>query len=131
MFIDHRNDIYNSIELQSAAIAAQNDLFRNSIADPMQSARRGIEGTRRMSQAIAARGPEFQAKVIQAVADFDGFTSDNDPWGERGYGTVTVEGQAIFWSIDLFDEEFEEASALPWSPDHTLRLLRIEMATQH
>ena len=91
----------------------------------MQAAEEGIEGTRRMTKVIAARGNEFKAKVIRAVAEFDGFTRDNDPWGEHGYGALDVDGVKIHWSIDLFDEEFEGGSVAPWLPECTLRLLTI------
>src|SRR3954471_2861786 len=42
-------------------------------------------------------------EVLTAVARFDDFTEDNDPWGEHDCAVLTVDGRRIIFKIDYFD----------------------------
>jgi hypothetical protein len=41
--------------------------------------------------------------LLAAVAAFDNFTPDNDPYQERDFGTITLGGVRYFWKIDYYD----------------------------
>ena len=109
--------------LHTAAVAMQNDQFRKAMiagADPLTP-----EGKHVMTAAVAARGPDFQLAAARAVADDTTFTEDNDPHGERTFGTVEVQGERLFWKIDLYDEAYEWASPDPADKQATRRVLTI------
>ena len=38
--------------------------------------------------------------ILDAVAAFDSFAADNDPYGEGDFGPLTVEGERLFFKID-------------------------------
>ena len=38
-----------------------------------------------------------------AVAQFDAFTEDNDPYGERDFGSIELEGERYFWKMNYYD----------------------------
>src|SRR3954449_13206907 len=44
------------------------------------------------TRGIEALGSTGAARVLAAVAGFDDFTEDNDPWGEHDCAVLTVEG---------------------------------------
>jgi Protein of unknown function (DUF3768) len=35
---------------------------------------------------------------------FDAFTTDNDPCGERDFGSFLLDGEKLFWKIDYVDK---------------------------
>jgi Protein of unknown function (DUF3768) len=45
--------------------------------------------------------------LIDEIRWFDDFSEDNDPYGERDFGTVYWCGQKIFWKIDYYDQRLE------------------------
>lgn len=109
--------------METMAVAQQNDQFRKAMiagADPLTP-----KGKHVMTAAVAARGPDFQLAATRAVAQDTTFTEDNDPHRDRTFGTVTVEGETLFWKIDLYDEAYEWASPDPANKRVTRRVLTI------
>ena len=49
-----------------------------------------------MTAGVIALGPARQLTILQAVAAFDSFHADNDPYGEHDFGAVDVEGERLF-----------------------------------
>src|SRR3954469_13496119 len=73
---------------------------------------KGLGGRIVITRGIEALGPEGVGEVLTAVARFDDFTEDNDPWGEHDCAVLTVDGRRIIFKIDYFDRD------LRWhSPD--------------
>ena len=66
----------------SARICALNDELR----------RFGRGGRIMITSGIQALGTEGVARVLAAVAGFDAFTGDNDPYGEHDCAILTVDG---------------------------------------
>lgn len=59
-------------------------------------------------------------KVREAI-----FSKDNDPHGERDFGTFTVDGLKCFWKIDYYDNDLKFHSPDPTDPDVTRRIMTI------
>jgi len=45
--------------------------------------------------------------LIQAVRDYTDFTEDNDPYGERDFGSLDWYGEKVFWKIDYYDQALQ------------------------
>ena len=57
-----------------------------------------------MTIGIAALGPEVVARIIKTIEVFDDFCTANDPHEEHDFGAVEVDGNVIFFKIDLYEE---------------------------
>lgn len=68
---------------------------------------------------------EKQAQLINLVKNFDSFTKDNDPYGERDFGKVTLDEEDYFWKIDYYDLDLKYFSENPADPSLTRRVMTI------
>ncbi len=110
-----------TIAQTASAIRALNDAFRKN--------HRG--GRLLLSSDIMEHtGGAFSALVF-AIADFDNFTDNNDPYGEHDFGSLTYMGQPVFWKIDYYDLDLQHGSPDPTDPDVTIRVLTLMMAWEY
>ena len=84
-----------------------------------------------LTHGVSAKGEDFVARAFQAVADFDGFTEDNDPYGEHDFGAVTVDGERVFFKVDYYDRAKEYGSEDPADPTVTARVMTILLAEEY
>lgn len=80
---------------------------------------------------VSSKGQNFLISAITAMVEFDAFTADNDPTGERDFGKVVVSGQDIFWKIDYYDDTCRGASPDPSDPEVTVRVLTIMLSEEY
>lgn len=69
--------------------------------------------------------------IVKAVAEFDDFTQGNDPYNEHDFGSLTFDGNRVFWKIDYYDKSMECGSPDPADPDVTSRVLTIFLASEY
>jgi hypothetical protein len=80
-----------------------------------------------ITRGIQALGPDDLRAVLLAVARFDDFTEDNDPWGEHDCAILTIAGRRVLFKIDLYeDREVKGADGQPT----TTRVLTIMLAEE-
>ena len=84
-----------------------------------------------VTDGIAALGPDHVRAVLRAVAAFDRFTPENDPWGEHDCASLAVEGVEIIWKIDYYDRQRQFHSPDPADPKLTLRVLTVMLASEY
>ena len=72
-----------------------------------------------------------KAHALVQVANFDRFTSDNDPHGEHDFGSFELVGRRFFWKIDYYDKSLEAGSEDPGDPDMTTRVLTLMLAEDY
>ena len=60
---------------------------------------KGIGGRVVITRGIQALGADGVRQVLTAVARFDDFTEDNDPWGEHDCTVLEVEGRRVIMNI--------------------------------
>jgi len=65
---------------------------------------KAIGGRIVITRGIEALGDEGVAKVLAAVARFDSFTEDNDPWGAHDCAVLNEDGRRIMFKIDLYED---------------------------
>ncbi len=102
-------------------IRALNDELGRSLAD----------GVLMMTAGVIALGRAKQIAILDAVAAFDGFDAENDPYGEGDFGALQVEGERLFFKIDYFDRGLTGHSPDPADPSITIRMLTIMRAEEY
>ncbi|MFQ8433155.1 DUF3768 domain-containing protein [Amaricoccus sp. W119] len=114
----------------SRVIAEQNDRFRMS-----WGADGTVPGRIAMTSGIAALGAVAIPRLVAAVRAFAEFSEDNDPWGQRDFGIVSVEqwGETIrvYWKLDLYDADYTFGSDTPEDPERTRRVLTLLLPEEY
>jgi hypothetical protein len=80
---------------------------------------------------VQALGPGFIDRLCEAVARFDAFTTDNDPYGEHDCAILTVGAERVIWKIDYYDRSLSGHSPNPADPAVTTRVLTIMLAEEY
>ena len=103
-------------------IASLNDIARTAM---------GVGGKLVQTSGISAR-PD-QSNIREKVEKFNTFTPDNDPHGERDFGSfVHPDGEKIFWKIDYYaDRNCDFGSEDPSDPAQCFRVLTIMLASEY
>ncbi len=79
---------------KTEAIRVLNDQLRHNLTT----------GTAFLTAGIAALGAEAVARIVKTIAVYDDFCHTNDPYEEHNCGSFEVDGHAIFFKIDLYEE---------------------------
>jgi hypothetical protein len=116
-------------------IARLNDLARRAM---------GIACVVVATEGIRALLEADQSRVRELVENFDAFTPDNDPFGERDFGAIYqgLDGVwstlrpvdvavTVFWKIDAYDRALRFGSEDPADPAVTRRVLTIMLASEY
>ncbi len=98
-----------------------NDQFRHSLTG----------GVRLMTRGIVALGAEHQLAIRNAIAAFEDFSEENDPYGEHDFGALIVKGTPILFKIDYFDRGLSSHYPDPADPSVTERVLTIMLAEEY
>lgn len=114
------NERMNHIQ-RTESIRDQNDTFRFCPAG----------GKVKLTFGVLEKFRDSLSDLISAVVNFNNFSEDNDPYGEHDFGSLTLQGEPIFWKIDYYDLDMSCGSPDPSDPDVTIRMLTIMMAWEY
>jgi len=103
---------------RTARIRAPNDRLRTT----------GRSGDVVVSGGGGGAAGAVQAAVMAAVQGFDGFTPDNDPYGEHDRAVLAVQGHRVLFTIDCYDLALRGGSP---DPGVTRRMLTIMLAEEY
>ena len=120
-------------EQRAKQIAALNDQFRYNFFVPTFGPR-PVPGHIVCTRGISALPPEIQIHIWSTVSDFNGFTEDDDPYGEHDFGAITMDGvpEKIFWKIDYYaDKSCALGAEDPSDPARSFRVLTIMLASEY
>ncbi|MFH1793766.1 MAG: DUF3768 domain-containing protein [Pseudomonadota bacterium] len=84
-----------------------------------------------ISRGIAVMRREIWAEVILAVAKFEAFTPDNDPYGEHDCAVVAAGALSVIFKIDYFDPTLLHHSDDPTDPNLTRRVMTIMLTEEY
>ena len=112
---------------KTVTTASQNDAFRTG----MVVGGCPFPGTVVTTSGVSDRGRGFVTDAILAAAFDTNFSEDNDPYGERDFGTITVQGERLYWKIDYYDADREYGSDDPSDPAKTHRVLTILFPSEY
>jgi len=123
---------------QTARIARLNDLARQAM---------GVACTAVATAGFRSLPDTDQSCVRELIETFDVFTDDNDPHGERDFGTIYQLGngrwtterprlrederERVFWKIDYYDRDMQFASEDAANPAVTQRVLTIMLSDEY
>lgn len=90
-------------------------------------------GTILMTRGVMALEPEQLLDVWTKIRQFDGFSPDNDPYGEHDFGAIPLKsGERLFWKIDYYaDDACQWGSEDPADPEQSFRVLTIMLAEEY
>jgi Protein of unknown function (DUF3768) len=91
----------------------------------------GRGGRTMITSGIQALGTEGVARVLAAVARFDAFTNDNDPYREHDCAILTVDGHRVMFKIDYYDRDLAYHSPDPSDPTVTERVMTVMLASEY
>jgi hypothetical protein len=106
---------------QAARVCALNDDLR----------RFGRGGRIMITSGIDALGAAATACILAAVAGFDAFIADNDPYGEHDCAILEVDGTRVLFKIDYFDPDLAYHSPDPSDPSVTRRVMTVMRADEY
>jgi len=111
----------------NARIAELNDRFRKQI--PATGPVPGLTVCTSGVQSAASTG---LARLLEVVAAFDSFDTDNDPFGEHDLGSFEFGGEKLFWKINHYaDDTLSAGDEDPSNPTASYRVLTIMLASEY
>ena len=119
----------NALSERALKIAELNDAFRAGCA----SAASLPHGSVFITRGVNALEPGQIQAVLAAVAGFDAFDADNDPYREHDFGSIVVCGETVFWKIDAYQKgsDFLMGAEAPDDPSSTDRVLTIMLSHEY
>jgi Protein of unknown function (DUF3768) len=93
--------------------------------------REGRGGLIHMTNGVAALGLPTVDVIFACIADFIGFTPDNDPWDEHDCAVMTILDHRIIWKIDYYDRTRTYHSPDPADPKVTVRVMTVMLADEY
>ena len=113
---------------RSERIAALNDELRQ------HPTHRGL-GLITMTSGVTALGPGFWVKVAEKLASLEpsDFDKGNDPYGERDFKAIEVDGEKLFFKIDYFERGSSHTlgAVTPENPETTDRVLTVMLTDEY
>ena len=123
---------------QTAQIARLNDLARRAM---------GVACTAVATVGFRSLPDADQSQVRELIETYDAFDEDNDPHGERDFGTIYQladgvwtterprlredEREQVFWKLDYYDRQMQFASDDAANPAITRRVLTIMLSDEY
>jgi len=123
---------------QTARIARLNDLARRAM---------GVACTAVATVGFRSLAEADQSQVRELIETYDAFDEDNDPHGERDFGTIYQlsdgqwtterprlsdnERERVFWKLDYYDRDLQFGSEDAANPAITRRVLTIMLADEY
>src|SRR4051794_23214504 len=74
-------------------------------------------GTLVTTPGVLALGIYLNQAILIAIAAYDDFDEDNDPFGEHDFGLVEIASQEILFKIDYYDNDLRFHSPDPVNAD--------------
>ena len=127
-----------AVREQTARVARLNDLARRAI---------GVACTAVATVGFRSLPEADQSSVRELIETYDAFDEDNDPHGERDFGTIYQLGdgrwtterprvrdderERVFWKFDYYDRDLRFGSEDAANPAITRRVLTIMLSDEY
>jgi len=124
----HACEFETTLEWRSTDVPRSERIRRQN--DALRTGRR-TNGQVMTTAGVAANGNAFVVACRQAVAAFNAFSADNDPYQEHDFGALNVDGERVFFKLDYFNPTLDGGSEDPADPAITTRVLTIMLASEY
>ena len=121
---------------RNAVIAEQNDLVRAALADPKAFKQVNAQGiafklvwTPGINDTFLQTGKIKH--LAKAIAAFDAFEADDDPYQERDFAALEVEGTKVYFKLDYYNLTMDGGSEDPADPAQTVRVLPVMLPAEY
>ena len=92
---------------------------------------KAIGGRIVITPGIQALKADYLRAVLLAVARFNEFTEENDPWGEHDCAILNAAGRRVLFKVDYFDRDLAYHSPDASDPAVTERVLTVMLAEEY
>ncbi len=106
---------------RAARIRALNDRLRTT----------GRGGIVLMTENVAALGLPRVNAIFAAIARFDSFTPESDPYQEHDCAVLDHDGLSVLFKIDYYDRSLTYHSPDPACPRLTVRVMTVMLASDY
>lgn len=111
-------------------IADQNDRFRKAAFGAPTDGEIPI-GQVLLTPGISGRDPYFRCALMEVVGAYDTFNDESDPYKWHEMGVVEIQGETVWFKIDLYDENYEYGSSDPTDLRYTRRVLTLLLPSEY
>lgn len=84
-----------------------------------------------ITRGIDELGKEAVMGIAKAIASYEDFSENSDPYGENDFGSIEFEGHRVFFKIDYLDLALSMHSPDPSDPNVTERVLTVMLAEEY
>jgi hypothetical protein len=84
-----------------------------------------------MTKGVISLPNEIVACALASMMHFDGFTPENDPYGEHDFGNFEIQEHRFFFKFDYYNKEMDGGSEDPSDPEKTMRVLTLMLAEEY
>tara|TARA_R110001583_G_scaffold187481_1_gene348812 strand:- start:133 stop:471 length:339 start_codon:yes stop_codon:yes gene_type:complete len=107
-------------------VAELNDFVRNNLYQVGLTKNKLL-----LTSGVSALGEERVNAILEKVKNFNDFSEDNNPYGEKDFGSINNEGTKIYWKIDYYDNEMKYHSEDKSDPNKTVRVLTVMKSSEY
>ena len=84
-----------------------------------------------MTKGVSDKGLAFSTQAQAKVRTFEDFIADNDPHGERDFGSFELLGEQVMWKMDYYNVGLSGGSEDASDEAVTCRVLTIMLASEY
>jgi hypothetical protein len=112
-------------------VADLNDQLRKDMFTGNMLKKHNLKNKLVITPGIAGLNLIDKEKVFASVKYYGNFTKNNNPWGEKDFGSFNFKKETFNWKIDYYDNDMKYHSPDKTDPDKTVRVLTIMKAEEY
>jgi hypothetical protein len=112
-------------------VADLNDQLRKDMFTGNMLKKHNLKNKIVLTPGIAGLNLIDKEKVFASVKYYGNFTKNNNPWGEKDFGSFNFKKETFNWKIDYYDNDMKYHSPDKTDPDKTVRVLTIMKAEEY
>ncbi len=112
-------------------VADLNDQLRKDMFTGNMLKKHNLKNKIVLTPGIAGLNLIDKEKVFASVKYYGNFTKNNNPWGEKDFGSFNFKKETFNWKIDYYDNDMKYHSPDKTNPDKTVRVLTIMKAEEN
>jgi len=115
----------------SRKVADLNDQLRKDMFTGNMLKKENLKNKIVLTPGIAGLNLIDKEKIFFSVKYYGNFTKNNNPWGEKDFGSFNFKKETFNWKIDYYDNDMKYHSPDKSDPDKTVRVLTIMKAEEN